>query len=394
MSSPTRLHSQLMGWLSQQSRYRDKRHLIALAWMVVGLILSVKLSLPAWESHVISRAQQAASLERRWQRFLHNQRIRCKALYVPLVLAALERWRGQRLYLALDTSLLWNRYCLIHVSVICGGRAVPLLWRVIEHNSASVSVVRYLPLLRLAQRLLAQAGYEEVMLLADRGFAHQRLLSWLPQQSGWHYALRMPSDELVHTSGSSPSEIKRLWPAKGEACLYPGVRLWSEGRWRTNLVLANARGTKEPWAVITDEAPSLQTLWQYGYRFRTEELFLDAKSGAFELEQSQLRSAAALTRLYLVAAVALLFSTMHGMTVQVAGRRRQVDAHWQRGLSYLKIGLRWLKGVVNKGRQLFALRPLLSSDPEPCFASKSAAARYYNSLRFSRVDSLCCSSTT
>ncbi|WP_229414429.1 MULTISPECIES: hypothetical protein [Moorena] len=38
--------------------------------------------------------------------------------------------------------------------------------------------------------------------------------------------------------------------------------------------------------------------------------------------------------------------------VQLQGRRRQVDPHWKRGLSYLKIGLRWLKGVVNKGRQL------------------------------------------
>jgi hypothetical protein len=33
---------------------------------------------------------------------------------------------------------------------------------------------------------------------------------------------------------------------------------------------------------LTDEPPSLQTLWQYALRFRVEELFLDSKSGAFE----------------------------------------------------------------------------------------------------------------
>lgn len=77
-------------------------------------------------------------------------------------------------------------------------------------------------------------------------------------------------------------------------------------------VVASPKGVKEPWAVITDEPPSLQTLWQYALRFRVEELFLDSKSGVFELEESRLRSASALERMYLVAAVALLYSTTQG----------------------------------------------------------------------------------
>lgn len=61
--------------------------------------------------------------------------------------------------------------------------------------------------------------------------------------------------------------------------------------------LATVQGAKESWAVITDEPPTLQTLWQYALRFRVEELFLDSKSGAFELEDSRLRSEDALERL-------------------------------------------------------------------------------------------------
>jgi len=48
------------------------------------------------------------------------------------------------------------------------------------------------------------------------------------------------------------------------------------------LVLATVKGVKEPWAVITSEPPTLQTLWQYGLRFQVEELFLDSFSGAKE----------------------------------------------------------------------------------------------------------------
>ena len=147
-------------------------------------------------------------------------------------------------------------------------------------------------------------------------------------------------------------------------------------------MLANVKGVKEPWAVISNEEPSLQTLWQYGLRFRVEELFLDSKSGAFKLEA---RDSKSLERLYLVVALALLFATTQGMAVQISGLRTQVDPHWKRGLSYLKIGLRWLKGVLNKGghvawgsprrsccpcRALFSSLPLLPLDPQPCFASK------------------------
>lgn len=38
-------------------------------------------------------------------------------------------------------------------------------------------------------------------------------------------------------------------------------------------VLAYRVGVDEPWAVITDESPTLQTLWQYALRFQIEELF-------------------------------------------------------------------------------------------------------------------------
>lgn len=65
-------------------------------------------------------------------RFLSNVRVKVAALYVPLVLAALSGWEAQRLYVALDTTVLWNRYCMIHLSVVWGGRAIPFLWQVIE----------------------------------------------------------------------------------------------------------------------------------------------------------------------------------------------------------------------------------------------------------------------
>jgi hypothetical protein len=55
------------------------------------------------------------------------------------------------------------------------------------------------------------------------------------------------------------------------------------------------------------------------------------------------------------------------------------------GIPYLKIGLRWLRGVINKGRQLLTPIPLLSQDMQPSFASNKARQDYDRRICFSRV---------
>jgi len=186
------------------------------------------------------------------------------------------------------------------------------------------------------------------------------------------------------------------------------VGLWLDGEQHCNVVLANVKGVKKPWAVITDEEPSLQTLWQYGLRFRIEgsayaqivvlrrlksfaSAFLDSKSGAVQLEKSQIRNSKSFERLYLVVALAILFATVHGMTIQLNGLRQRVDPYWKSGLSYLKIGLRWLKGVLHKGRDLLFPLALSSKNIQPCFASKKAKKKYYDAIWFSRIREVKCS---
>ena len=387
MNASTPLYRQLLGFFSQYSRAKDWRHLKTLGWMVSALIGSGKLSLSAWEPYVTSQATQAQSFERRWRRFLTNSSINVEYIYIPLVMAALSQWKNQRLYLAIDTTMLWDKYCMIHLSVVCCGRAIPLLWDVLEHESATVAFSDYERLLRKARWLLR--GYSDVMLLADRAFACHDLMAWL-KLTDWHYALRLKCDVLLHGVNRHPVTVGKLYPPIGQAQLLTNVGLWTDGIHRTNLVLATVKGAKDSWAVITDEVPSLQTLWQYSLRFCVEELFLDSKSGAFGLEDSRLRCESAIKRLYLIAAVAILYATTTGMTVQITGLRTTVDPHWRRGLSYLKIGLRYLRGVINKGRVLLVPTPLFSKDPVPCFASKKAQLNFSGLIWFSRISTITC----
>jgi hypothetical protein len=72
-----------------------------------------------------------------------------------LIQQALAEWGENVLYLALDTSMLWNKYCIIRISVVYRGRAVPLVWTVVEHASSAVSFEMYKNLLNKAAVLLS-----------------------------------------------------------------------------------------------------------------------------------------------------------------------------------------------------------------------------------------------
>jgi hypothetical protein len=76
--------------------------------MIVGLLQSRVISLTAWPPYVQSRAVDAQRLVRRFERWLQHQRIDVHGLYGPLMQQAIAEWGTNVLYLALDTSLLWD----------------------------------------------------------------------------------------------------------------------------------------------------------------------------------------------------------------------------------------------------------------------------------------------
>ena len=43
--------------------------------------------------------------------------------------------------------MLWDAYCLVRISLVCRGRAIPIVWTVLEHPSSSVAYEVYKSLL-------------------------------------------------------------------------------------------------------------------------------------------------------------------------------------------------------------------------------------------------------
>jgi len=279
MENTPYLYETLLRVLGQHANWLDLRHRKTLAWMMVGLICSKTVSFGAWTPFVVSRAQYAQSLVRRFRRWLDNNRIKGEPLYGPLIEKAMVGWGGKRLYVALDTSMLWNTYCLIRLSVIYRGRAIPLVWRVIEHGSATVAFETYQDLLTEAKRRVPLAC--KVVFLADRGFADTQLMGHL-RGLGWHFRIRIKSTFWIYPSHLAPFQVGEIALQPGHLSCWQEVSLTDKHFGPVHLAVARPLGSDEYGYVVSDEAAELKTLEEYGLRFDIEENFLDDKSNGFQ----------------------------------------------------------------------------------------------------------------
>lgn len=108
-----------------------------------------------------------------FRRWLGNPRINVHRLYKPIIQAALANWEDPCVYVSVDATQFWDKYCLIRLAVVHRGRALPLAWRVLEHSSATVASGEYQELLTQAARYLPKGL--KIILLADRGFVRTLL---------------------------------------------------------------------------------------------------------------------------------------------------------------------------------------------------------------------------
>jgi len=96
----------------------------------------------------------------------------------------------------------------------------------------------------------------------------------------------------------------------------------------------------------------------------------------FQLADSGLREPHRIDRLLLVVAIAVLAGSLQGYALSLAGLRRQVDPHWRRGMSFLRIGLAALQmAVADATACLMAWLPIPIQELEPCVLSRKARRR-------------------
>jgi len=381
MSIP-QLYRQLQTQLSQWIVPKDQRHLHGFCENVAAILQAQSACLSHWLPYLSHRDCQARSHMERLNYFVHNAHINAETFYVPLLKQFLSAWEGMAMLLTLDTSVLWDQYCLIEVCLVWGGRSVVLAQQVLEHGSATVGFEDYSAVLKTAQQRLPQGA--QVTLLADRGFEHGALIRWLQQQQ-WSWAIRAKVDLNVTLSTGRTTAVAELLPPQGEAYLFREVTILQD----IDCHLATARLSLagEAWAVLSNVPPTLTTFELYGQRFGgIEPHFKDYKSAAFDLIRSHLRGAAALGCLLMLVAAAMLIAIAIAVVAVIEqGRRTTLDWHSQRGLSFLQLGLREIQRLGYLKLPLPRLATLPRKSPSAATASRKQRAQLETRMEFSRV---------
>jgi len=85
------------------------------------------VNLTRWLAHA-NLSPRCPEHQRRFSRWLHNARIHPTHLYSPLIQAALAGWEEQVLT-GLDTTMLWDKFCVIRLSVVYRVELFPYIWR-------------------------------------------------------------------------------------------------------------------------------------------------------------------------------------------------------------------------------------------------------------------------
>jgi hypothetical protein len=360
--------------LNTRVHFHDIRCLITFAWAIVGVLLEKSAHLSKWGIHRTGRAK-AASKQRQFVRWLKNAKIEPATIYKDLVKTVFAEWRNHKIYLALDSSSLWDEFVIVRIALIYRGRALPLSWIVLKQQSTMVAFEKYKQILKEAAAVLPQGC--PVVLLADRGFDDNDLFC-AARDLAWGFRIRLKKSLRIYRVSKPCLSVGRLMPAKGKALFLHKVWITDRRFGPVYLALAHVQTHNgfEEWAILSDDPTDLHTFDEYGLRFDLEENFLDDKSAGFQWESGEIRDSAALARLGLILATATLYLVSTGTAIVSLGLRHTVDTHWQRGLSYFQIGWRWIRHALAHFEYLLPflwLEP--GPDPYPALASKSQAAR-------------------
>lgn len=375
------LHIQLLNQLCQWISPKDQRHLTVFAEIIAAILLTQNASLGRWIPRLSHRDCSARSHMERLSYFVHNPRITAEVFYEPLLKQLLGTIENTKVELTLDTSILWDKFCLIEVCVIWGGRSITLSQVVLKHGSATVSFEQYKPVLEKALALIPPQC--AVTILADRGFVHSEFIRWVTLQ-GWSWHIRGKVDTKITVASGISYSAQDFCPPSNEAILVPSVTILEDIS--AHLAVANVSHAQEPWIVLSSSPPSLQTFALYGKRFGgIEPHFKDYKSGAFQLLDTHLRDAQSLTCLVMLLDCAALIAIALACIAIKLGQRSSLDWHSDRGLSFLQLGLRAICRWFHRGETLPLLSPLPAKSPPTAFASKRKHDELAYRIEFSKV---------
>jgi len=332
-------------WIQRICELRPKQRITQVrnfVWLVVGIFHSRSVSLSRMAGKVLSTAKNVSTV-RRLSRFLANPAIDVRNWYKPIAKAWLEAQYEHvgEIRLIVDGTKVGFAHQLLMVSLAYRRRAVPIAWTWVRHLRGHSSAQQQVQLLKYVRSLLPPKA--PVFVVGDSEFGSIAVLRQLKQWH-WFYGLRQKGNTTLWVDEQSG------WQALDSFVQRAGQRIWFSQVYLTqqeiypvSVLIYWKIGEKEPWCLVTNLPDATLTIRYYRRRMWIEEMFADFKKQGFDLERTQLRHAARLSRLTLAVACLYVWLLSLGSRTIRAGLRHLVDRKDRRDLSIFQIGLRFIE---------------------------------------------------
>jgi Transposase DDE domain len=324
-------HQEWTAQVSQALPHLSKPQAVVLALFSLGMVFARSCAVTAVAAYLALALERPPNTVRQQLREFcyeakakagqHRREVEVEPCFLPLLGWIIDRWEGTQLALALDATTLADRFCVLVVSVVYRGCAIPVAWVVLPAGEKHAWRREWLRMLRLLHRAIP-SGWT-VLVLADRGL-YARWLFRRIVRLGWHPFLRI-SRRGTFCPAFRPTDETRFWPLAafapkvGSAWAGRGTAFKTQDCHLVCTLLARwEEGHEDPWLILTDLDPTVCDVAWYGLRIWIERGFKSIKRGGWQWQNTRMTDPERAARLWLVVALATLWLICVGGEAEAA----------------------------------------------------------------------------
>lgn len=358
MTDRHRVYTKVLETLKSQLRMFHQGHVVTLAMMITGIVMSGKAQLSKMSAEIPTAAKDK-SIEMRMRRWVKHARIDVEVTYLPFAREIVQNLAHMPLVLAMDGSQVGRGCMVLMVGVVYRSRLLPLAWVVYRGKKGHTTAERHIAVLRKVLPLLPEDA--EVILLGDAEYDNTDMLAWVQTHTTWDFVMRTGRNLLVQ-QGTQWQPIGSFTVTQGRLRMIHALAFTRTVGLPANLVVWWGADYEAPLFLVTSLPNASYAAWYYRRRFRIETFFSDQKSRGFNIHKSHLANPERISRLLIAACLAYVWMIGLGLFTLATGKHKLIDRTDRIDKSIFRLGLDWFTHVLKKGLPipvLFRFRPLL-----------------------------------
>jgi len=346
MTDKMKVYTQVLKTLKKMMPRTKQCYVVTLAMMISGIVTSKKAQLSVMSGQIPSQAK-AKSIEKRMRRFVKNENVDEKVMYMPFAEMILQQLAQQTLYVAIDGSTVGRGCMTIMVGVVYRQRLLPLAWITYRGKKGHTTAARHIELLKILQGLIPTGG--EVVLLGDAEYDSVEMLSWVKQETTWHFVVRS-APQISITQAGITQKLRDLSPEQGSMISLSNAYFTAQELGPVTAIAWWGDPYEKPIYLITNHLDPRQACRDYRKRFKIETMFSDKKSRGFHIHKSHLSEPKRVACLLLASCLAYLWMIYLGITVAADERKRGlIDRTDRVDKSLFRLGMDWLTYTLTHG---------------------------------------------